>query len=146
MKLPRFRLRTLFGLIALIGVLMGAVVLLNYFVFSSRAVFQRLTGLKLPPTASIVKDSFVETGPFGTDTSHCIRVKTDSTTINNWSQMAQFKAGPVVEPILRDDRGIPDNVVDSDRIFYSLDTRQDGRRGQLTVLDPTSNEAWLLMW
>jgi hypothetical protein len=119
--------------------------------FSVREVFRRFTGLYLPRSATVIRDEYTNAGAFGSDSYHCIEVKVTDDTIASWLNVApfhsaaQWKNGPVVEPVLRLQNTVPGSALDSRNAYYALDAReQDG--GSLIVLDTKNQKAWLLLW
>jgi hypothetical protein len=121
-----------FIVVIFVGVLL-AVVTVYCRVFSDRAVFQNITGLDLPRSAIVIQSTSTEAGAFGSDTYRCLVLKVDAETIRKWlivnplNGAANWKNGPVGEPVLRAEDTIPDSVLDSADINYALYAYREGR-------------------
>ena len=53
--------------------------------------------------------------------------------------------GPVLEGVLRNKDAVPDEVLDSDKVNYVIESANSGH-GHLIVLDARTSIAWLLIW
>jgi hypothetical protein len=114
--------------------------------------FERVAGLKLPRGSQVIHKSHDEYGPFGTEGFQCILVKVNVETIKNWLDLpvlngkGQWKRGPVLEGVLRSPNTIPDEVLSSTRIHYAVYLNDKHSAGDVIVLDPQNEQAWLLSW
>src|SRR5262245_50344257 len=86
--------------------------------------FRAKYGLELPTSATFVRNSTVDAGPFGSDSYGCVVVRIDTATAQKWLETKPFcgeaawRQGPVTLHVPQGDDAVPDEVLSSSGIFY----------------------------